>query len=182
MLIDENLIKIDLQKEEERFKKEIAILRTGRPSLKVFESIFIEYYGTQTAVSFMGSPLQNGLNITLKIFDKNMTADITDAIMEAQLGAVVNQSDATTININFVPMTKEVRLEKVKELNGLLEEAKVKVRQNVRRKYMEELSSLEKVPEDDLKRSEQRVQELVDRAIKELEEVSKLKEVEIMAV
>jgi len=182
MLVDESTIVSDLKKEEERFKKEISGLRTGKPSLQVFESIFVDYYGAPTAVSYMGSPTQNGLSRTWKIFDRNMTQSVLDAIVAAQLGASVNQSDPVTINVNFVPMTQEVRMQQVKELNALLEDARVKVRQNVRRKYMEEISSMDKVSEDDQKRSEEKVQELVDKSIANLEEIAKVKEIDIMAV
>ena len=182
MLIDENTVKAELQREEDRFKKEIAGLRTGKPSLQVFENIFVDYYGASTAVSYMGSSTQNGLAVTWKIFDRNMTPAVVDAINAAELGASVNQSDPTTINVNFVPMTQEVRLMQVKELNSLLEEARVKVRQNVRRKYMEEIGAMDKVSEDDQKRSEEKVQELVDKSISNLEEIAKAKELDIMAV
>ena len=39
MLVDESTIVSDLKKEEERFKKEISGLRTGKPSLQVLIEI-----------------------------------------------------------------------------------------------------------------------------------------------
>ena len=47
---------------------------------------------------------------------------------------------------------------------------------------MEELSAMDKVPEDEKKRSEEVVQDLVDNAIKNLETISQSKEEEIMSV
>ncbi len=182
MLVDEALIRKDLTGIEKKFLADSSSIRTGRPSLQIFENIFVDYYGARTAISYMGSPTIVGMSVTMKVFDKSATTLVVDALKMADIGATVNQSDPTTININFIPMTGEIRNQKVKELYDMLEDARIQVRQNVRRKYMEEISSLEKVSEDEQKRSELRVQELVDEAIEKLEKIAEDKEIEIKSV
>jgi len=182
MLLEEAIIKLDIKDAILDFENNISSLRTGLPSVNAFKEIAVEYYSAPAKLNAVGSYSQNGLAFTWKIFDPSMTKKVEDAINNAQIGASARASDSVTVNVNFVPMTGEVRQAQVKLLDQLLEDSRIRVRQNIRRKYMEEIGSMEKVPEDEQKRSETRVQELVDECIADLEEIAKNKEKSILEV
>mgnify|MGYP001443704507 CR=1 FL=1 len=182
MLLDEDLIKLDLLEEEDRFKENISSLRTGTPSINAFNEVYIDYFGASSPIKHLASYSQSGLTITFKVFDQSNTAKLVEAINNKQVGGFAKVADASTIIVNFVAMTGEVRQGEIKKLNSMLEDARIAVRQKVRRKYMEEISAMEKVPEDEQKRSEERVQELVDKSIESLENISREKQKEIEAV
>ncbi|TBR45918.1 ribosome recycling factor, partial [Salmonella enterica subsp. enterica serovar Heidelberg] len=81
-------------------------------------------------------------------------------------------------------LTEERRKELVKEVKKEAEEAKVAVR-NIRREANEELKKLEKngdITEDDLRSYGEDVQKLTDESIKNIDSITKDKEVEILEV
>ena len=84
----------------------------------------------------------------------------------------------------FPPLTEERRKELVKEMNTRLELARVAVR-NIRRDGMEAIAKAEKekeFSEDDRHTEEQDLQKLTDQFIKELDEIGKEKEKELMEI
>lgn len=182
MLIDEDLIDLDLMEIEENFRKEIKTLRTGAPNLSAInDSVFIEYFGAFVPVKQVASTKVDKLTVIISPFDASNAKKIEDAINKASLGGSAKVVEKS-VYVTFAPMTGEVRQEQLVKLNKMLEEARVKVRQNVRRKYMEEIDSLDKVSEDDQERSRERVQEIVDKAIENLESIAKQRSVEIETV
>ena len=68
-----------------------------------------------------------------------------------------------------------------KELGKILEEKKIRARQ-VRQQFMEDLKKLEKVPEDELKRSEEGIQNAIDECIKNLQTLADEKSLELMSI
>ena len=56
------------------------------------------------------------------------------------------------------------------------------IARKVRREFRDELSLLEKVPEDDLKRSEEAIQKTLDEYIEKLEAAAAVKEKELLGI
>ncbi len=119
--------------------------------------------------------------ITVQPWEKPLVPEILKAIQASGLG-LNPQSDGNFIRIPLPALTEERRHELVKTVKGLVEDAKVAVR-NVRREANEKLKKLEKshdISEDDHHRYHKEIQELTDNSIKELEEVLTAKEKEIL--
>ncbi len=108
---------------------------------------------------------------------------IEKAILKSDLG-LTPTNDGTNIRLNIPPLTEERRKELVKRVHKLVEEHKVAVR-NVRREGIEDLRAFEKeseITKDDLRRGQEEMQKLTDRFIREIDEMLKVKEQELMEV
>ena len=112
-----------------------------------------------------------------------MVGPIEKAILGSDLGLTPNTA-VTTIRLNLPALTEERRKELSKLVHGEGENAKVAIR-NIRRdanQQVKELLKEKQVSEDEASRSEAEVQKLTDKAIKDVDEVVKAKEQELMAV
>ncbi len=90
----------------------------------------------------------------------------------------------TVIRLNLPPLTEERRRELAKSVSKEGEETKVAIR-NIRRDANQEVAKLLKdkaITEDDDRRGQDEIQKLTDKAIKDVDEIVKLKEQELMAV
>ena len=88
------------------------------------------------------------------------------------------------IRLAFPPLTEERRKELVKGIRKSGEDAKVALR-SIRRDANEKLKSLKKdsaITEDDQKDGEKKIQETTDRFVKEVDNIIKAKEDEIMSI
>ena len=108
---------------------------------------------------------------------------VEKAILASDLGLTPNTA-GTVIRLNLPALTEERRRDLSKVVHGEGENAKVAIR-NIRRdanQQVKELLKEKQVSEDEASRSEAEVQKLTDKAIKDVDEVVKAKEQELMAV
>ena len=171
-----------MKKSIEIAEEELAGVRTGKASASLLDSIKVDYYGTPTPlkqIANIGVP--DARLITVQPWEKPMVAEVVKAIQQSNLG-LNPQSDGNLIRIPLPPLTEERRHELVKSVKGMVEDAKVAIR-NIRRDANEHLKKLEKshdISEDDYHRYHKEIQELTDESIKELDKVSDQKEKEIL--
>lgn len=173
-----------MQKAIDALKQDLAALRTGRASSALVERIQVEYYGTPTPLNQVASiAVPEARQIVIQPWDRKLLTDIEKAIQKSDLGINPN-NDGQVIRLNIPPMTEERRRDLVKSLHKKLDEHKVAVR-NIRRDVQDKLREREKkkeVSEDELKRSNERLQKLTDRFVDEMDKVGKSKEQEILEV
>lgn len=173
-----------MQKTLDAMRRELATLRTGRASPALLEHIRVDYYGTPTPlVQLASTSVPEPRMLVVKPFDKNSTKDIERAILKSDLGLVPN-SDGTLIRIPIPPLTEERRRDLVKVARKDGEEGRVAIR-NIRREAKEMLEELEEegeISEDDSRRAQERLQQLTDEMIAQLDRVLAAKEKEIMEV
>ena len=96
---------------------------------------------------------------------------------------VTPNSDGTVVRVPIPPLTEERRKEMVKMARKKGEEARVAIR-NVRRDGNERVKAAEKeglVSEDQAKRTQEEIQKLTDKYIKEVDKILEAKEEEILA-
>jgi ribosome recycling factor len=121
--------------------------------------------------------------ITVQVWDQNNVSLIDSAIKKSSLG-INPQIDGQLMRIPIPSLNEERRMELKKIMGGLAEKAKVSIR-NIRReandKLKEDLKD-KKIGEDELKKSEKKIQNLTDAQISELEKKFKEKEKEIMTI
>lgn len=168
----------------EGFSGELKTIRAGRANASVLDKVAIDYYGSMTPVAQVGSiSSPEPRMLVIQPWDASVLKEIEKAILKSDIG-IAPQNDGKVIRLNFPPLTEERRKELVKQVKKYSEEAKVQVR-NVRRDAMESYKAKKKngeITEDDLKGVEKDIQNLTDKFIKEIEDITASKEKEILDV
>ncbi len=173
-----------LKKAVEALRHQLATIRTGRASAGLVEHLQVEAYGAPMPLNQLANiAVPEARMIVIQPFDAGMIKTIEKAIQNSDLG--INPSnDGRVIRLVIPPLTEERRRELTKVVRHRVEDVKISVR-NQRRDAIDQLKELESdklISEDELKRGQERVQQLTDRCITELEAVGKEKEAEVMAV
>jgi ribosome recycling factor len=176
---------------EDRMKKAVTALshefsgvRTGRASGAILEKISIDYYGAPSPLlQLAGVSSPEPQLLVISPYDKSIIGAIEKAILASDLG--LNPSnDGTVIRVPFPAPNEERRRELVKLCHTYAEGGRVAVR-NVRRDANDSFKKREKdseIGQDDARRAEAEVQKLTDHFIKEIDDLLKRKEQEIMEV
>lgn len=173
-----------MQKSLDAFEQNVSAVRTGRANPAVLNRVNVDYYGTHmplNQLATISSPDPRTLHVVP--YDKGAIAEIEKAIRESDLGFnPTNKGDS--IYISVPALNDERRKDLVRTVKNMAEEGRVAVR-NIRRDANEELKEMRKegeLTEDDLRSGENSVQQLTDEFIGKIDERTKSKEEDIMAV
>ncbi|MDN3550176.1 ribosome recycling factor [Mucilaginibacter aquaedulcis] len=162
---------------------ELNKIRAGKASPSILDDVMVDYYGSPTALSQVGSVnTPDARTIVVQPWEKSLLGAIEKAIKEANLG-LNPQNDGIIIRINVPPLTEERRRDLVKKAKGEAETGKVAVR-NIRKDANEKIKKLktEGVSEDEIKVGEAEIQKLTDAYIAKVDQLSEAKEKDIMTV
>ena len=166
------------------FKRDLARLRTSRATTALLEGIVVDYYGARTPLNQLASlAAPEPRLLVIQPFDRSVIGDIERAIFQSDLG-LTPMSDGKIIRIPIPELTEERRRELAKHVKKMAEEFRVSVRVH-RRDAIEMLKELHKekqLTDDDLKKSQERVEHLTREYVDKVDKVLKTKEEEIMAV
>jgi len=177
-------VKDKMEKAIQVYSRELASIRAGRASSALLDKISVDYYGAPTPINQMASiSVPEARLLVIQPYDKTILGDIEKAIMKSDLG-LTPSNDGSLIRISIPQLTEERRKELVKVVKKEAEDAKVAIR-NIRRDGNEDLKKLEKngeITEDDLRGYSDDIQKLTDEFIKKIDEITKDKEQEILAV
>ena len=144
-----------MQKAIEAYQRDLATVRTGRATPAMLDRVMVNYYGSPTPINQMaGVSVVEGRQLVIKPYDKSASKDIEHGIYEADLG-LTPQNDGEIIRITVPALTEERRKEEIKKCDG---------------------------SEDEIKDGQNRVQKLTDKFVKEVDEIGKVKEKDIMTV
>src|SRR5213080_628699 len=173
-----------MDKSVEAAQHEFATLRTGRATPALLDRIQIDYYGTQTPLKQLATiNAPEPRMLTIQPFDPSSVGTIERAIQESDLG-LTPSNDGKLIRLPIPQLTEERRKELVKVVRNMAEGHRVAVRE-IRRdamRHLKELVDNGEVGADDEHRAEGRVQELTDEHTKQIDELLKHKEAEVMEV
>ena len=163
------------------FQNELVRFRTGRASAAVLQGIECEYYGDKIEISQISSiSSPEPRQLLIKPYDKGDVKSILSAIAAANIGInPVNEGDS--IRLTFAPLTEETRRDLVKRAKALAEESKVAIR-NIRRDFVDLVKDSDDYTEDLQHQILDEIQEVTDDSVKEIDEIFKKKEAEIMTV
>ena len=177
-------IEAKMEKRIDGLVSEFKTIRAGRANASVLDKIAIDYYGTMTPVQQVGSiSSPEPRMLVIQPWDASVLSEIEKAINKSDLG-ISPQNDGKVIRLTFPPLTEERRRELVKTVKKYAEEAKVQIR-NVRRDALEMYKKQKKdgeVTEDDLKTIEKDIQNMTDKYIKEIDDITADKEKEITEI
>ena len=168
----------------EAMRREFATVRTGKATPALLDTIRVEAYGSQMPINQLAtvSTPESSL-LVVQPFDRGTTGAIEKELLRSDLGMTPN-SDGSVIRLPVPLMTQERRLEMIKRLKRLQEDAHVAVR-NVRRDHLEQLRAMERAKEmsqDDLHRSQEQLQKITDEHVARADAVGARKEAELKEV
>ena len=164
--------------------EEFGAVRAGRANAKVLDRITVEYYGSETplnGVATISTP--DARTLVIQPWDTNLLKDIQKAIQTSELG-INPQNDGKVIRLIFPQLTEERRKELTKQVKKYAEEAKVAMR-NIRRDGMDYIKKLKKdsqITEDEQKKAEKDLQDLLDKYTKQADDALAAKEKELMSI
>ncbi|MGN6223600.1 ribosome recycling factor [Pseudoxanthomonas beigongshangi] len=183
-----NDIKKDAQarmtKSIEALRHTLIKVRTGRASTALVEHLKVNYYGSDVPLSQVATvAVSDARSLTITPWEKQIVGAVEKAILASDLGLTPNTA-GTTIRLNLPALTEERRRELSKVVHGEGEDTKVAIR-NIRRDANQQVKDLLKekqITEDEERRAEEEIQKLTDKSIKDVDDVVKAKEQELMAV
>jgi ribosome recycling factor len=171
-----------MQKSVESLKVDLQKLRTGRASAALLDHLRVDYYGSPVPVSQVAAvSVTDSRTITVTPWEKNMVGPVEKAIMTSDLGLTPNTA-GQVIRIILPALTEQRRKELAKVVGHEGENAKVAIR-NVRRDantHVKDQLKAKVVTEDEEKRSEEDIQKLTDKYVREVDAVVKHKEDELL--
>ena len=183
-----NEIKKDAQarmgKSIESLRHALVKVRTGRANAGLVDSIKVSYYGSDMPLAQVASvAVTDARSITITPWEKQMVGPVEKAILASDLGLTPNTA-GTVIRLNIPALTEERRRDLSKVVHSEGEDAKVAIR-NIRRDgnhQVKELLKDKQITEDEASRTEAEIQKITDGAIRDVDEVVRAKEAELMAV
>ncbi len=178
-------IKSRLDQAAAHFQEEIKKLRTGRAHASMLDGVMLEAYGTSM-------PLNQAANVTapeaqlLQItpFDPNNLQAISTAIRDNQSLGFNPMDDGRVVRVTVPQLTTERRQQIVKQLHEKEEECMVSMR-DARRGALKEIDQAKKdkqLGEDDAKRLEKQIDDLMSSHKIEVESAARNKESEILKI
>lgn len=160
--------------------KRFLTIRAGRANPASLDGIVISYYGVDTPLKQLATiSVPEARQLLIKPYDKGCLSLIEKAIFESNLGYTPN-NDGETIRIIIPVLTEERRKELTKQVKAMAEEGKVAIR-NIRRDSNEDIEKQE-IGEDEKKNLTNEVQNLVNKYNKQIEDMLKEKEEELMSI
>ncbi len=182
--MDYNIIEEKMDKAISHLVEELANIRAGRANPAILNKIMVDYYGAATPINQVGSiSVPEARQILITPWDKSLIGPIERAINVAELG-INPVNDGNCIRLTFPELNEQRRKELAKDVKSLGEEAKIAIR-NIRRDAMDTAKNMQKsseISEDELKNVEEKIQQITDKYVSNVDlEVAK-KEKEVMEV
>ncbi len=166
----------------EHLRHELAGVRTGRATTTILDPVHVEAYGSRLPLNQVASlSVPEPTMIVAQPFDPSQLSAIEKAIRASDLG--LNPSnDGKVVRIPIPPLTEERRRDLSRHVHKLSEEGRNHVR-TARRDANDRLKKLlkdHKISEDDERKSLEEVQKLTDNFIKQIDELQKKKDTELL--
>ena len=179
-----NETKPKMQSVIDDLKRKLASVRTGRASTGLLDNVMVDYYGTPTPLNQVASiSVPEPQLLTIQPWDVSQIDSIEKAINTANLG--INPSnDGKLIRLPIPPLNEERRQQLAKQVHEIAEEHKIairSIRQNSNTDLKRQLNEKE-ISEDNERIGLDEVQKLTDNFVKQIDELSRKKEEEILKV
>src|SRR6187399_1439394 len=166
----------------DRVRRDMASVRTGRATVSLLDGIQVEAYGTRMPINQVATlSVPEPALIIAQPFDPQMMGAIEKAIRSADLG-LNPANDGKVVRIPIPMLTDERRKELSRHVHKLTEEGRNGVRQ-IRRDANDRLKKLlkdSKISEDDEKKGLDEVQKITDNHIKQIDDLQKKKDTELL--
>ena len=175
---------VRMGKSVEALQKAFTKIRTGRAHPSLLDQISVSYYGADTALSQVANvSVEDSRTLKVTPWEKDMVGAIEKAIMSSDLG-LNPTTQGLVIRIPLPPLTEERRRDLVKVVKNAAEQGRVAIR-NIRRDANSEIKEALKekmISEDDAHSGEEKIQQLTDKFIKEVEKHLEVKEADLLSM
>ncbi len=171
-----------MRKSVEHVQQELARIRTGRATPALLDVVKVEYYGSRVPLNQVATiTAPEPRLLVVQPWEKRIIGDIERAILESDLG-LTPSNDGNVIRIPIPELSEERRQELTKLVKKYCEEGRIAVR-NVRRDANDHVKKLEKnheISEDERDRALDKIQEITNKHIEEIDQLLAIKEKEIL--
>ena len=173
-----------MQAAVELLTREFSGVRTGRANTALLDSLRVEAYGNMTPINQIASvSVPDPKTLIIQPWDASQMSAIEKAIQKSDLG-LTPANDGKLIRLTMPTLTEERRKQLAKTVGKFAEDARVAIR-NVRREANDKLKGLakdKKVSQDEERRGHDTIQKSTDRFIGKVDELTKKKEGEVLAI
>ena len=184
-------MKYNTKPTEERMSKSVAAyennlstIRASQANAAIVSKVTFEYYGAPTKLVDMASvSVTDPKTLTISPYDRSTLKAMVKAILASDVG-ITPMDDGSVIRLVFPPLTEEHRKSLAKQIQKMGEEARVAIR-NIRRDANDDIKKQKKdglMTEDEQKSGEKSIQDLTDKFIKMVDEITARKEKEVMSI
>lgn len=169
----------------DHFENELRKVRTGRAHPGMLDGVMVEAYGAKM-------PLNQVANITapeaqmilVTPFDPSNVVAISSAIRDNQSLGFNPSDDGRVVRVPVPALTEERRLQLVKQVGEKVEDVRIVIR-NVRQDALKEakrMKDAKEIGEDDYKRIEKEVDDVVSKTQANVDEIAKTKEKDVLTI
>ena len=166
----------------EHTKGEIAGIRTGRAHSSMVEDIQLDYMGSRLRIKELATiTTPEPRVIFIQPWDKQAIPNIEKGIKDSSLG-LNPSSDSNGVRLNIPPLTEERRKEFIKLLHEKVEWSRIRARQireDVIKKVQNEIKE-NKARDDDMFKTKDELQKIMDGLNQKLDDMTKKKEQELL--
>lgn len=167
------------------FEDELKKIRTGRAHPSMLDGVMVEAYGAQMPLIQVGTvTAPEAQLLQISPFDPGNIQAIASAIRDNPSLGLNPSDDGRVVRVPIPALTEERRREIAKTLGNKVEDCMVAMR-GVRHEAMDGIDKAKKdkmVSEDEAKRLEKQIDELMNKTKTEVEALARTKEAEIMKV
>lgn len=167
------------------FNEELKKVRTGRSHPSMLDGIHVEMYGQMmplNQVANVTAPEPQMLQVTP--FDPSSVQAIAAAIRNDQSLGFNPSDDGRVVRVPVPPLTEERRKQLVKQTGEKVEETRIVLR-TIRQdafKAAKHKKDAKELSEDDVKRVEKSIDELITKFQAEIDEIFRAKEKDILTI
>ncbi len=176
---DTKSFEADINRIASDFKRELAGVRTNRPSAGLVEDIKVNYYDKQTPVKHLASVgIVLPREIDIQVWDASATSAVAKAIETSSLG-LSPQVQGNVVRVHLPELSAERRAEFVRHVKKLAEDRRIQIR-HFRDDANRRAQNDKSLTEDDRFSEKENVQKIVDKANDDIERAleAKIKEIQ----
>jgi len=186
MLIQEDQVRSHFNEVINKFEKEVRSFKAGCITYEMLESIEIDtlsQYGVASNLSEVAKiKLTSQLRAEIEVWDHSIIKQVIKSLEESSYGFRVSMGqDKNIIMVSIPPITQETRENLVKTLSKIAEGYKVQLRQ-VRTSLIAKVDSMDKVSEDEQRRTKDKIHSLFKEYEKEIDNLFERKKKEILSI
>ena len=172
---------MEMMKSIENLEERLVTVRAGRANPSMLNGIMVDYYGSSSPINSVANiTVPEARQLFIKPFDKSIIKEIERAINEANIG-ITPTNNGEMVILTIPQLTEETRRTYVKQVSEMGEQTKIALR-NARQDANNSIKKDETLTEDDQKRLQDDVQELINKYNKIVDDRIKEKETELMSV
>jgi len=190
-ILERSMLNEIMQEADERMQKSAAALvenfkkiRTGRAHPSILDTVMVDYYGAAVPLSQVANiSVEDARTLAIVPWEKPMVPEIEKAIMKSALG-LNPATSGERIRVPMPALTQETRKGFIKQARGEAENAKVSVR-NARRDANSQIKDLLKekeISEDEDRKTQEKIQQLTNKHVAEVDALLEKKETDLMEI